>query len=271
MSHRHELTDAQWARLAPLLPPQKPATGRPARDHRQMLNAMLWLHATGAQWRDLPERYGPWQSVATRFYRWVQAGVWDAILAALQRQGDAAGRLDWSAHFVDGTVIRAHQHAAGARRARGGAQQALGRSRGGFTTKLHVRAERGGKPLAVLLTAGERHEQSVFEPLMECGAVTRPGGRGRPRQRPRRVVGDKGYSSGTVRRYLRRRGIGATIPKKRDERPQRTFDRALYRERNTVERCINRLKQFRRVATRYEKLAVNYLAMVTIAAILIWL
>jgi transposase len=123
----------------------------------------------------------------------------------------------------------------------------------------------------VLLTAGERHEQSVFEPLMERGAVKRPGGRGRPRHRPKRLVGDKGYSSRKVRHYLRRHGIRATIPKKRNERPQQSFDRELYRERNKVERCINRLKQFRRVATRYEKLAVNYLAMVTIAAILIWL
>lgn len=122
----------------------------------------------------------------------------------------------------------------------------------------------------MLVTAGERHEQSVFEPLMEAGAVKRAG-RGRPRRRPQRVVGDKGYSSGKVRRYLRRHGIGATIPKKRDERPQRVFDRALYRERNKVERLINRLKQYRRVATRYEKLAVNYLAMVTLAAILLWL
>ena len=122
----------------------------------------------------------------------------------------------------------------------------------------------------MLVTAGERHEQSVFEPLMEAGAIKRAG-RGRPRRRPQRVVGDKGYSSGKVRRYLRRHGIGATIPKKRDERPQRVFDRALYRERNKVERLINRLKQYRRVATRYEKLAVNYLAMVTLAAILLWL
>jgi transposase len=106
---------------------------------------------------------------------------------------------------------------------------------------------------------------------MERGAVKRPGGRGRPRRRPQRVVGDKGYSSRKVRRYLRRHGIGVTIPTKRTERPQRTFDRDLYRERNKVERCINRLKQFRRVATRYEKLAVTFLAMVTIAAILIWL
>jgi transposase len=123
----------------------------------------------------------------------------------------------------------------------------------------------------LLLTAGERHEQSVFVPLLEAGAVKRPGGRGRPRRRPERLVGDKGYSSRKVRRYLRQRGIGATIPTKRTERPRRTFDRELYRERNKVERCINRLKQFRRVATRYEKLAVTYLAMVTIAAILIWL
>ena len=120
MRHRHELTDAQWARLAPLLPPQKPKRGRPARDHRQMVNAMLWIHATGAQWRDLPERYGPWQSVATRFYRWVASGLWATMLAALQQQGDAAGQLDWSAHFVDGTSIRAHQHAAGAPRQKGG-------------------------------------------------------------------------------------------------------------------------------------------------------
>jgi transposase len=120
MRHRHELTDEQWARLAPLLPPQKPKRGRPARDHRQLVNAMLWIHATGAQWRDLPERYGPWQSVATRFYRWVAAGLWETILATLQQQGEGAGQLDWSAHFVDGSVIRAHQHAAGARRERGG-------------------------------------------------------------------------------------------------------------------------------------------------------
>jgi transposase len=103
------------------------------------------------------------------------------------------------------------------------------------------------------------------------GAVKRPGGRGRPRHRPKRLVGDTGYSSRKVRHDLRRHGIRATIPKKRNERPQRSFDRALDRERNTVERGINRLKPFRRVATRYEKLAVNDLAMVTSAAILIWL
>jgi transposase len=118
MKHRHELTDAQWARLDPLLP--QPKRGFAPQDRRRLLNGIRWLHATGVPWRDLPERSGPWRSVASHFYRWGPAGVWDTILAALQQHGDAAGRLDWSAHFVEGTVIRAHQHAAGARRANGG-------------------------------------------------------------------------------------------------------------------------------------------------------
>ena len=269
---RHELTDEQWERLQPLVPPQRTGKpGRPPRDHRRMINGMLWIAKTGVPWRDLPERYGPWHSVASRFYRWRRAGHWGRILAALQIRVDASGHLDWSAHFVDGTVVRAHQHAAGARTGEGGAAtQALGWSRGGFSTKLHLRAERAGKPLVFLVTAGQRHEQSVFEPLMQQGVAKRMG-RGRPRVRPQRVVGDKGYSSRKIRRYLQRWSIRAMIPRKRDERRQAHFDRDLYRERNRVERCINKLKQFRRIATRYEKLAANYLAMIMLAAITLWL
>lgn len=113
--HRHELTDEQWARLEPLLPPQKPAIGRPAHDHRTILNGILWILKTGAPWRDLPERYGPWRTVASRFYRWQKAGLWDKLLAALQAQENAQGQVDWTVHFVDSTVVRAHQHAAGAK------------------------------------------------------------------------------------------------------------------------------------------------------------
>lgn len=116
MARRHELTDDQWAALEPLLPPQRAATGRPAKDHRTVLNAILWRLKTGAPWRDLPERYGPWQSVYTRFRRWQRAGVWDRVLAALQTQADAQGELDWDLHFLDGTTIRAHPHAAGAKK-----------------------------------------------------------------------------------------------------------------------------------------------------------
>ncbi len=149
-------------------------------------------------------------------------------------------------------------------------REALGRSKGGFSTKIHLRCDGNGLPITFLLTVGERHETVVFEQLMEQGAVKRPH-RGRPRLRPHRVVGDKGYSSGAIRRYLRRRGIRFTIPRKSNEKHRGRFDQAIYRTRNVVERCFNRLKQFRRIATRYEKKAENYLAMLTLASIQLWL
>ena len=121
-----------------------------------------------------------------------------------------------------------------------------------------------------MLTPGEQHESTVFEQLLEQGAVKRPG-RGRPKVRPKRVVGDKGYSSRKIRAYLRRRGIRYTIPRKQNERRTGPFDRTIYRLRNRVERLINRLKQFRRLATRYEKRADHYRAMWVIAATLLWL
>ena len=121
-----------------------------------------------------------------------------------------------------------------------------------------------------MLTAGERHEQIALEVLLDRGAIRLPG-RGRPRLRPRRTAGDKGYSSPTARRHLRRRHIRAVIPSKSNQRRQPNFDRAAYRRRNRVERLITRLKQFRRIATRYEKRAANYLGMITVGMILLWL
>ncbi len=116
MRRRHELTDEQWQQLEPLLPPQKPPTGRPALDHRQVLNGIIWILRTGAPWRDLPERYGKWQTVYSRFRRWRQAGVWERVLSQLQQQADEAGSLSWEIHYVDATIVRAHQHAAGAKK-----------------------------------------------------------------------------------------------------------------------------------------------------------
>ncbi len=117
---RSELSDAQWEKLRPLLPAQKPPTGRPAKDHRTVLDGILWVLRTGSPERSLPECCGSWKPVSSRFSRRQRAGVWDRILSELQRQADAEGRLDWSLHFVDSTVVRAHQHAAGAK---GGTRQ----------------------------------------------------------------------------------------------------------------------------------------------------
>jgi transposase len=115
-TRRGELTERQWNQLKPLLPPQKPHTGSPSKDHRMVINGILWVLRTGAPWRDLPERYGCWSTVSGRFYHWRKIGLWQQILELLQQQADEQGKLNWQIHFVDGSVIRAHQHAAGAKR-----------------------------------------------------------------------------------------------------------------------------------------------------------
>lgn len=122
----------------------------------------------------------------------------------------------------------------------------------------------------MVLAPGQRHEAAFFETLMESGSVKRVG-RGRPRIRPKRTAGDKAYSSGKIRRHCRQRKIRITILRKKNERRTGPFDRAIYRTRNIIERTVNRFKQFRRLATRYEKRGENYRAMWLVAAILLWL
>ena len=159
--------------------------------------------------------------------------------------------------------------------------EALGRSRGGLTCKVHLAADGRGRPLAVRLTGGHAGDNPVLLPLLD--AIRVPTGRpGRPRKRPAHLVADKAYSHRSTRRALRRRGITHTIPERRDQQAHRarrgsaggrppTFDTQRYRDRNLVERCINRLKQYRAFATRYAKRAELYRALIVIASILIWL
>lgn len=114
MVGRGELTDSAWARIVPVLPPNG-RRGKQWTDHRRIINGILWKTRTGAPWRDLPERYGPWQTCYDRFVRWRRDGTWDRLLAHAQTKSDAVGEVVWEVS-LDSTVARAHQHAAGARR-----------------------------------------------------------------------------------------------------------------------------------------------------------
>jgi transposase len=114
--NRGDLTNEQWERIEPLLPKATTNRGRPAQDHRQLLNGMLWTLRTGAPWRDLPERYGKWTTIYSRFQRWRKTGVWNKMFAELQTVLDVASNVDWEVHFIDSTTVRAHQHAAGAKK-----------------------------------------------------------------------------------------------------------------------------------------------------------
>lgn len=146
--------------------------------------------------------------------------------------------------------------------------EALGRSRGGFTTKIHVRCEGTGRLITFLLTPGQESGIKLAEDLMKTGAVRRQNGH--LRLHPKRLVADKGYTSSAFRKNLHQKNIRCAIPHRINEHHKGTFNKQIYRKRNIVERLINRLKQFRRIATRYEKRAANFSAMITLASIFLF-
>ncbi|WP_020467869.1 IS5 family transposase [Zavarzinella formosa] len=260
----YELTDHQWNTLIPFFPPNG-RRGKQWKDHRVVIDGILGILSDGGRWRNLPERFGPWKTIYERFRRWSQARLWDVLLDELQLRDIRRGRINGELRAVDASVIRAHQSAAGASKTvipvGEPVDHALGRSQGGFGTKVHLIAaieEEQVLPLAVIVSPGQQHETQQLIPLAEAVAIKG--------MSPEKLAGDKTCSAKWIREYLLTHGVEPVIPHQKNEPGRRgPFDRESYRWRNLIERVFDRLKWFRRVAARYEKLTIHYAGMLNLA------
>jgi transposase len=246
---RFGLRDDQWDRIKNILPGREGHVGGTAPDNRLFVEAILYRFRTGIPWRDLPARFGYWKSVHQRFGRWAKSGVFERIFRLLASDADNEYMM------IDATIVRAHQHSAGAQKRR---DQAIGRSRGGLTTKIHALVDALGNPANLMLTAGQIHDLACAQDLIENAD-------------PEALIADKAYDADPLIDSLAEREITPVIPPKSNRKTKRDCDFALYRERNLIERFFNKIKHFRAIATRYDKLARNFLAAVQLVSAIILL
>src|SRR3954471_5939554 len=244
------MTEEDWATVLEVFRACRSRRGAKGRNDRIFLEALHYFAVHNITWRALPETFGNWNSVWKRFWRLSQVGVFEAFFDALA----ATSRTAHLVQMLDSTIVRAHVSAAGAK---GGQQdQALGRSRGGFSTKIHLKVDLDGLPLAFHLTGGEASDSRNFEVLLDLG----------PDITPRAAITDKGYDAKANREAARRRGICPVIPYKSNAigRPV-CFPKALYKARARIEQAVGKLKRFKRIALRCEKTAKNFGSFVAIA------
>ncbi len=248
--NRARLTDEQWDVIFPFLMAHSRVYVGASAACRRFLNAVLWILRSGAQWRFLPRDLGRWNSVFKRFARWCKCGVWADLHAHV------ASDPDLQHVFMDSTIVRAHACAAGACDSTADAE-ALGRSRGGFTTKVHALTDALGNPLKLILTAGQASDIGQAEALLaEIDTAA--------------VIADKGYDSDALVSHLTARHTAAVIPSRSNRSNPRPCDWHLYKERHLIECFFGKIKHYRRVFSRFEKTAQNFMGFLQFVAALIW-
>ncbi|XWN33011.1 MAG: IS5 family transposase [Devosia sp.] len=246
---RFDLSDREWAIIAPLLPTDVP--GVPRADDRKVRSGIFWRLRTGAPWADIAERYGPHKTCYNRFVRWRRRGVWERILRAV------SNAYDGDLQMVDSSSVRVHQHAAnGQKRGRSGC---MGRSRGGLTTKIHALLDANGLPIGLKRTEGQAHDgRSAADMVGDIGAG-------------QILLADRAYDADSLRESLAERGAWANIALMPNRKRRPAFSAYLDRYRNLVERFFNKLKHFRAIATRYDNDPDNYLPAIQLASARIWI
>lgn len=250
---RHRLDDTKWSKVYACLKVTPGIYTGNEEKSRQFIDAVHWVMRTGAQWRDLPSELGKWNTVFKRFARWSDKHVWEKLHQQLIEEPD----MEWL--LIDSTVVRAHPCAAGAPQKKGGqAKQALGKSVGGFSTKIHATVDALGNPLRLLLTGGQRGDATQAIALLEGFDFAG-------------VMADRGYDADDILDFIARNDAEAVIPAKKNRIVQRDTDWHTYKDRHLVECFMNKIKQYRRIFSRFEKYASRYMSFLSFASALIWL
>lgn len=242
---RDLLSDAQWERIAPLLPGKKGDPGRSGEDNRLFVEGVLWLVRAGAPWRDLPPRFGKWGTVWKRFRRCSEKDVFERVFQAL------SGDPDFEYALIDGTLVKVHRHGTGARA--GTHNQAIGKSRGGLTTKIVALVDALGNLARFVLLPGQRHDSVGVEPLLHGVSFEA-------------LIGDTAFDSDSLRAKLNERGAVAVIPPNASRSSPISYDRDMYKWRHLVENFFQKIKEFRRIATRYDKTDTSFAAAIYLVA-----
>ncbi|MFN7303217.1 MAG: IS5 family transposase [Phenylobacterium sp.] len=250
MSDFFWFSDAQWARIEPLLPTD--VRGKKRVDDRRVLSVIVHALCCGGRWTDCAGVYGPKKTLYNRFVRWAERGIWEDIFSALAGAEDAPDRL-----FIDSTCIKVHRCAGGGK---GALAHGVGLTKGGRNTKLHAVCDAKGRPLVLLLTPGNVHDCMVAQLCIEAMPPSAE------------LVADKGYDSQALREWLAGRGTQAVIPPRKNRKIQYDYDAAIYRQRNVIERMFCRLKDWRRIANRFDRNIKSFIGAIALAATVIrWL
>jgi transposase len=242
------LTDELWPKLKEILH-QHRIYDKPSL--REMVEGMLYRMRVGCPWRDLPAEFGCWNTIFQKFNRWSSQNKLMLIFKMLVDEPD----LEWE--FMDGSIIKAHQHSAGAASDEG---QAIGKSVAGNTTKIHMVVDGFGLPIEFEITGGEVHDSKIAPELIDKLPVSDY------------MIADKGYDNEELRQIIRNKSSIPIIPRKiNSKKGNFDIDWSLYKHRHLVENVFARLKHFRAIATRYDKLKRNFSSMLALACSYLWL
>ncbi|QQX91734.1 IS5 family transposase [Gluconobacter sphaericus] len=252
MSDLFWLTDEQMDRLRPFFPKSH---GRPRVDDRRVLSGIIFVNRNGMRWRDAPREYGPHKTLYNRWKRWSDMGIFMRMMDGL-----SAAKVEPQTIMIDATYLKAHRTASSLRLKNGNPGRLIGRTKGGMNTKLHAVTDQNGRPLSFFMTAGQISDYTGAAALLDSLPAAQW------------MLGDRGYDADWFRDALEEKGIKPCIPGRKSRGKPVKYDKRKYKRRNRIEIMFGRLKDWRRVATRYDRCPNVFFSAVCLAAtVIFWL